>query len=109
MDAADVDRVAWAVARATARVPGATCLIQALATQILLARRGETSTLHIGAARDDRGGVKGHAWLEHRGRVVIGDSSLEGFIPLCQLDGVPPPAGLLAIGAEERRLEHDRP
>jgi hypothetical protein len=108
LDAPGVDRVARAVGRAAARVPGATCLVRALATQILLARRGEASALHIGVARDGRGGVKGHAWLEHEGRVVTGHSSLDDFVPLSRLEGAPPQASALLTGAEERRVDHDR-
>lgn len=82
-----VERVPWAVAVAAAYVPGATCLIQALAGQILLARCGEVSQLHIGVAREERAGVRAHAWLDHGGRVVIGNSSLgdwalDDFVPL---------------------------
>jgi hypothetical protein len=82
-----VERVPWAVAVAAAYVPGATCLIHALAGQILLARHGEVSQLHIGVAREERVGVRAHAWLDHDGRVVIGNSSLgnwalDDFVPL---------------------------
>ena len=69
-----------------ARVPRATCLTQALAAQVLLARLGERSVLRIGVARDERLGVRGHAWLEHRGRVVIGGASLDGYVPLPLLE-----------------------
>lgn len=82
-----VERVPWAVAVAAAYVPGATCLVQALAGQILLARCGEVSRLHIGVAHEERAGVRAHAWLDHDGRVVIGNSSLgdwalDDFVPL---------------------------
>jgi len=77
-----VDRIAWAVSTVAARVPRGTCLTQALAAQVLLARLGERSTLRIGVAHDERLGVRGHAWLEHRGRVVIGGAALDGYVPL---------------------------
>jgi len=87
-----VGHVAWAVAVAAAYVPGATCLVQALAGQILLVRYGEASKLQIGVAREQRAGVRAHAWVEHGGKVVIGNSSLGGrtlddFLPLFGLDG----------------------
>ena len=86
-----VECVPWAVAVAAAYVPGATCLVQALAGQILLARYGEVSQLHIGVAREERAGVRAHAWLDHDGRVVIGNSSLgdwalDDFVPLFGLE-----------------------
>ena len=86
-----VERVPWAVAVAAAYVPDATCLVQALAGQILFARYGEESKLHIGVAREERAGVRAHAWLDHGGRVVIGNSSLgdwtlEDFVPLFGLE-----------------------
>jgi hypothetical protein len=48
---ASVDRIIWAVAVASPYVPEATCLIQALVTQVLLRRRGHAASLHIGVAR----------------------------------------------------------
>jgi hypothetical protein len=54
------------------RVPDASCLTQALATQILLAQAGHPSALRIGVQRD-AGKFKAHAWVECGGRIVIGD------------------------------------
>lgn len=82
VDEKTVDKVAWAVSTVAARVPRATCLTQALAAQVLLAHLGERSALCIGVAHDERRGVRGHAWLEHRGRVVIGGAALDGYVPL---------------------------
>lgn len=66
--------------RVTGRcLPGCTCLPRALVAHFLLARAGEHPVLRIGLATDERGHLKGHAWVECRGRVVIGGarSSLE--------------------------------
>lgn len=79
------DRVAWAVRAAAHYVPRASCLTQALAAQALLARRGEESELHIGVTRDERRGFTAHAWLETRGRIVIGGESLDRYLPLTLL------------------------
>lgn len=73
-----VERVAWAVRASSRLVPAASCLTQALALQLLLARRGHPSRLHVGFLKTARGPVRGHAWLEHRGRVVIGDRNDRG-------------------------------
>jgi hypothetical protein len=73
----DVKKVTLAVEAAGRRMPwAATCLTQALAAQALLARQGYRAALKIGVARGRQGEFKAHAWLEHRGEVVIGDLDL---------------------------------
>lgn len=67
-----VDEVAWAVVAASRYVPFASCLTQALASQVLLRRRGYPALLHIGVARTEQGRVEAHAWIESDGRVVVG-------------------------------------
>lgn len=64
-------RVAWAVRAAAHRVPGATCLVQALVGQALLARSGRTSAIRFGVRRAATG-VEAHAWLEHEGGTLVG-------------------------------------
>ncbi|HEU0302043.1 MAG TPA: lasso peptide biosynthesis B2 protein [Longimicrobium sp.] len=66
------DRVAWLVRAAARRVPDASCLTRALAARWLLAEASLDSTLHFGHRRDERGAFAAHAWLEHRGRVLVG-------------------------------------
>jgi hypothetical protein len=63
--------VAWAVAVASRFVPKATCLVQALAGQALLARRGHAARLHIGVSKPE-GRFEAHAWLEDEGRPILG-------------------------------------
>jgi Transglutaminase-like superfamily len=70
----NVERIAWAVAVASCYVPAATCLTQALAGQILLAQHGEPALLQIGVAKNEAGALQAHAWVESRGRIVIGAS-----------------------------------
>jgi hypothetical protein len=74
-----VDRIAWAVQAVSRFVPGATCLTQALSGQVLLARRGYRTRLHIGVAKSSRDQLAAHAWLECDGRVVLGD---HGFLTI---------------------------
>ena len=82
------DQVGWAVATAGRYVPLATCLTQALATQVLLARRGCMAHLHIGVAKGDGGQLESHAWLETQGKIVIGGlEDLGHFTPLPPLEG----------------------
>src|SRR5690606_4617643 len=59
--------VTWAVRATGALVPGASCLTQALAGQVLLARHGHPSTLHIGVRRREDGALDAHAWLDGEG------------------------------------------
>jgi hypothetical protein len=87
-DQASVDRVVWAVTVASRYVPKATCLTQALATQVLLARRGHSVHLRIGVAHIETGEFQAHAWVECHGRVVIGGADAPvRFTPLPPLDG----------------------
>jgi hypothetical protein len=79
------DHVVWAVIAASRRVPGpTTCLSLALAVQVLLARGGHASRLHVGVLRGTQGEVEGHAWVEADGRILIGGSASEirVFTPL---------------------------
>jgi len=72
----DGDRVARAVAAVARRLPGMTCLVQSLAADVLLRRRGYLPELHVGVRRSGRDAaapLDAHAWLECEGRVVAGD------------------------------------
>ena len=57
-------------------VPHATCLTQALAGQVLLARYGYPAVVHVGVAKPetDIKPFQSHAWLESDGQVIIGAS-----------------------------------
>jgi Transglutaminase-like superfamily len=69
----DLDnRVGWRVKTVSRWIPGATCLTQALATQMLLSRRGQESDLRIGVAKGEGGKLEAHAWVELNGKVIIG-------------------------------------
>jgi hypothetical protein len=75
----EVRRVGWAVRAIGRRVPHASCLTQALATQILLARRGLSSQLRIGVARDAETGFAAHAWVDIDGDVLVGGAGAERY------------------------------
>jgi hypothetical protein len=79
--------VAWSVRAASRRIPRASCLTQALAVQLLLARYGYSSKLQIGVARKD-GHFVAHAWVEFGGRIVTGDDGHGQFQPLPDLSSV---------------------
>lgn len=72
--AAEVTEVVRGVERAARRIPGATCLSQALTAWLMLRRRSIASTLRIGVARADAR-LSAHAWLEHDGAIVLGAES----------------------------------
>jgi hypothetical protein len=75
-----VDRIVWAV-KVASRYVRAICLPQALAAQILLARRGLPSKLYIGVRRAPGGRSSAHAWLEYQGRVAIGgDAYISSYV-----------------------------
>lgn len=77
------ERIAWAVTHTSRFIPMATCLTQALSTQMLLSANGHPSDLRIGVARGQQGEFMAHAWIESNGRVVIGGSTnLLRFTPL---------------------------
>ncbi len=90
-DRLSAERVVWAVEAASRHVPRTkSCLIQALAAQLMLARRGYPALVHIGVTRGEQGQFQAHAWVEMEGKAVIGGSGLEQFTPLAVLEGEGP-------------------
>lgn len=101
-----IARMAWLVDVAGRYVPvRVTCLMQALVLSWLLGRRGIATTLRIGVARRE-GDLTAHAWLELNGRVILGLSGSNGYVPLfprdeVQMGGV---GGVWNLDALPRRL-----
>jgi len=80
-------RIAWAVERTSRVVPGArSCLVQALAAQVLLARRGCHSSVRIGVAHPSGESLHAHAWVESGGRGVLGTPHPGRYTPLPALE-----------------------
>lgn len=77
-----VEDITWAVRRVSRSVPGATCLTQALAAQLLLSRRGHASRLRIGVTRPADERLRAHAWLERDGVILIGGAGVAAYTPL---------------------------
>jgi hypothetical protein len=67
-----IDVIARSVIRSAALVPGASCLVQAIVTSMMLQRRGHRSEVRVGVRRAGAG-IQAHAWVECAGEVVIGD------------------------------------
>lgn len=83
-----IARVVAAVMRCSRAVPGGkNCLVQALAADLLLSRRGVTSAVRIGVAKDGHGAFRAHAWAEAGGETVIGGAADLEFTPLPPLGG----------------------
>ncbi len=81
-----INRLVWATKTTGRYVPRATCLAQAIALKVLLARRGYLTQLRIGVTRDETRTFQAHAWLEHEGAVIFGESDID-YTPLPPLDG----------------------
>jgi hypothetical protein len=79
--------IAWSVRAVGRRVPKASCLVQALAVQLLLARNGYGSELRVGVKTDD-GEFAAHAWVEHQGRIIVGGDGHGVYTPLPDLRNV---------------------
>lgn len=62
----------WAVRAAGRRVPGVSCLVQAMVGRWMLAGCGFDSEIVIGVARPKGEGLVAHAWLEVDGATVLG-------------------------------------
>ena len=92
-----VHYVAWAVRVVSRRVPRASCLTQALAGQILMGKHGHVSEICVGVARDAKGTLIAHAWLDTGGQVLIGNQDLERYTRLPDLS-----AGVLQFGRSLR-------
>jgi hypothetical protein len=84
----ELREIVWAVRLGSRYVPGATCLTQALSTQILLGRNRRAGQVHIGVARDAKLGFRAHAWVESQGKVLIGKTEELGvYAPMLVLNG----------------------
>jgi hypothetical protein len=88
-----VDDLVWAVHAVGRRVPGATCLTQALTLHVLLVRHGFPSRVHLGVGRAAEGAFCAHAWVEHEDRVVVGRREMPQYTPLLTFETPSPLSG----------------
>jgi hypothetical protein len=71
-----VRRIAWSVAAVTRRLPfHSSCLVQSLAVDAMLRRRGVRSAIYLGVQPPGGGTLAAHAWVVHDGEVVFGARS----------------------------------
>ncbi|MEC4895589.1 MAG: lasso peptide biosynthesis B2 protein [Oscillatoria sp. PMC 1051.18] len=85
--AASIDQIVWAVKISSCYLPGgAKCLAKALTAQILMKRSGYFPELRIGVIKE-KGKLQAHAWIEHEGKVAIGNlTNLSEFTLLPSLE-----------------------
>ena len=83
--AAPPSEIRWAVLAAARRLPGTRCLPRALALQALLRQAGVASELRIGVAKDPRGGLVAHAWVDCGGEPFLADEDLSPYTALSPL------------------------
>ncbi len=88
VEACTCSRIAWAISAVSRYIPGATCLTQALAGEVLLRKSGHQPTLHIGVAKLNSRALEAHAWIEVQGKIVLGDVGTERFTPMRAAGGV---------------------
>jgi hypothetical protein len=81
-DAATIASVSRFVAALGRWVPGASCLTQALAAQIVLGRLGCATVLRLGVGRDAEARFAAHAWLERDDQIILGAAPVAQFTPL---------------------------
>jgi hypothetical protein len=73
-DREDLQRIQWAVAAGARRIPGATCLVQALTADALLRRHGFPSEMCFGVRKPGTPSrsLEAHAWVLCDRQVVVG-------------------------------------
>ena len=79
------DKIGWAIQVVSRRVPRASCLTQALAAQMILARYGYNSQLRVGVTRESPDGFRAHAWVESDGKIIVGAGELSDLTLLPDL------------------------
>ena len=77
--------IRWAVLAAARRLPGTRCLPRALALQALLRQAGVASELRIGVAKNPKGSLVAHAWVDCDGEPFLRDEDLSPYTPLSPL------------------------
>ncbi|MGZ6212905.1 MAG: lasso peptide biosynthesis B2 protein, partial [Candidatus Binataceae bacterium] len=77
----------WAVEAMGRAIPGMkNCLVQAIAAEAMLIRAGHPCEFRIGAAKTGPRELIAHAWLESKGKVLIGEFELDRYTPLVAPD-----------------------
>ena len=91
-----IERIVWAIDAASRRIPGASCLTQAIGAQVLFRQHGYGTRLCLGVARDTEGAFRAHAWIERDGRILIGGEQSRALTRLTLPTDVRKPSTLRA-------------
>lgn len=78
-----------AVYHAARRLPGTVCYPQAVAAQMMLRRRGVSTTLYCGAASMSGVGLSAHVWLQDGEHGVAGKSASHRYQALARFSNTP--------------------
>ncbi|MEM9275134.1 MAG: lasso peptide biosynthesis B2 protein, partial [Cyanobacteria bacterium P01_F01_bin.143] len=65
-------KIIWSITTASSYMPQVKCLARALAAKTLLEQQGYSVMIKIGVAKNQQQAFIAHAWVECKGRVVIG-------------------------------------
>lgn len=74
--------IKWAIATTAKYVPAATCLIQAMAFEVLARPSDISVQTHFGVHRDEAGHLEAHSWVEADGCVILGLTKMDHFTVL---------------------------
>ena len=80
------EQLTRAITVASRYIPRTTCLVQALALQLLLQQAGRQACLHIGVNYGIGGRLEAHAWVESQGRILIGGFDHNRYTHLLALE-----------------------
>jgi hypothetical protein len=79
----DIAKISWAVETAGRIVPtGGNCLVRAIAGREMLARRGISSRIRLGVAKNSPDLLRAHAWLESGDRIITGEGEHRNYAAL---------------------------
>jgi hypothetical protein len=79
----DSEKISWAVETAGRIVPtGTNCLVRAIAGREMLARRGVSSQIRLGIAKNSPDILKGHAWLECGDKIITGEGEHRNYVAM---------------------------
>ena len=74
----------WAITVVSNRVPlGFTCLVQALSAKWLLKTQPDVR-LCIGVQKNRASNFSAHAWIEYKGRTILGEQAGHAFEPILE-------------------------
>ncbi len=72
-----IQKIVWAINSTSPYVPRASCLTRSIVSKDLFKQYGYESEIKIGVAKDEKGHLNAHAWVEIRSETVIGHSEVD--------------------------------